>query len=357
MKPREIMTTAYISIIDNIPYAAALLDREFNCIHYNKKVERMIDTPLKRIVGKKTTEILPKSLCQKLVPLMELVLKTNAPVTQRAELNLRGEDVILGIHYAPLLNNDGEVEFIIATTEDWTDFENQPSEIITNSRLEELGHMAANITHEINNPLQLIQLRLFKLEEMINKTPSQTSDMLTEIRNIFKTIDRVTKIVESVRRQSKEIEPKRLGRNSLKHIISETLTHTQEIVADSKSNFFVDLPRDLDVLCNPLEIEQVLINLINNSCDAIKNEQDRWIRLSSYLNDDDVIIQIQDSGTGISEKNQSHIMKPFFTTKKFPEGTGLGLGLSKTLAKRNNGDLNYISQMKNTTFEVKLKKA
>lgn len=225
------------------------------------------------------------------------------------------------------------------------------------TQLAALGHMAANITHEINNPLQLVQLKLFKLEELIKTNPKKTDLMLENIDCIFQTIDRVSRIVESVRRQSKNITPVGLNQVSLRTIMENVQKHTSTIIEKYRVRLEVEFNCDYNINCNALEVEQVLINLINNACEASYKKVTPWVRITFNDQENQIVILVQDSGNGIEKDVIDKLMTPFFSTKKFPQGTGLGLNISRNLLERNDGQINYLADHKNTTFEIRIKKA
>ena len=345
------------SVIDNLPCATGLFDSDLKYVYYNAAGEKMSGVPLADAQGKTPFDILPPELCEKFVPLLKKVLKEKISVSERVEFNFIGNDIILQVEYIPIFSGDGEVEFIMGITEDWTELENQRSEAMASARLASLGHMAANITHEINNPIQLIQLRLFRLEEMISSNPEDTESMQAELKDIFRTTERVNKIVESVRRQSKRHAHEEMAKVYVSQLVEEAITYSRNHIDFSKAELILDFNKDALVLCNAIEVEQVIINLITNACDAIVQSPAPWIKITSSIDNDGVSIYVQDSGNGIDEETQKNLMKPFFTTKSFKKGTGLGLNLSKTLIKRNNGQLNYLPSKPNTTFQVKLQKA
>ena len=92
------------------------------------------------------------------------------------------------------------------------------------------------------------------------------------------------------------------------------------------------------------QLEQVLINLITNSCQALENKEKHIIVSTSYDKDSNrVIISVRDEGEGISPENLDHIMEPFFSTKRESGGTGLGLSVSYSLIKNHGGKLDFIS--------------
>src|SRR5690606_2564811 len=110
-----------------------------------------------------------------------------------------------------------------------------------------------------------------------------------------------------------------------------------------------------NVIGNKIQLEQILLNLLNNSFDAIEFLPEKWIELSVKPSEGDrVEIFIKDSGGGIPENIVEHMMEPFYSTKKLDKGTGLGLPLAHGIALEQGGTLEYIPNLPHTTFKLGL---
>jgi C4-dicarboxylate-specific signal transduction histidine kinase len=106
----------------------------------------------------------------------------------------------------------------------------------------------------------------------------------------------------------------------------------------------------------PSEIVQVLVNLLNNSYDAIESQPRGWARISLTLAAHDFHIEVTDSGAEIELEVAQKMMEPFFTTKMTGKGTGLGLSVSKQIIQSHNGELFYDPTSENTRFVFTLPK-
>jgi signal transduction histidine kinase len=124
----------------------------------------------------------------------------------------------------------------------------------------------------------------------------------------------------------------------------------------AKVHIDVSCSPDLRIDCRPNQIAQILLNLISNSIDALENLSDKFIKIIVSENTDHISIHFRDSGKGIDPVIAAKIMNPFFTTKPPGKGTGMGLGISKGLAKKHGGDLVYLLPEKHTTFLLTLPK-
>ena len=105
------------------------------------------------------------------------------------------------------------------------------------------------------------------------------------------------------------------------------------------------------------QISQVLLNLLNNAHDAIKElgENPKWIQIDVHKKDEKYIqLSVTDCGHGIPKQHLNKIMQPFFTTKEVGKGTGLGLSISSEIIKNHGGSLTYDAQSKHTRFVIEL---
>jgi C4-dicarboxylate-specific signal transduction histidine kinase len=140
-------------------------------------------------------------------------------------------------------------------------------------------------------------------------------------------------------------------------IIEQVLDLCAERFRSSGIDLKVSLPsQPTFTLCDGTQAFQILLNLLNNSFDAIKQTKDPWVDMTVRKNFDSGMIDfvITDSGLGIDPLLQDKIFYPFFSTKEKKYGTGIGLSLSQNLAEKNNGSLRIDKNSKNTRFILSL---
>ncbi len=109
----------------------------------------------------------------------------------------------------------------------------------------------------------------------------------------------------------------------------------------------------IDLMCRPVQISQVLVNLLSNSFDAIEKCSEKWVKLEVQTESGWINFRIKDSGRGIPEHLMQKIMLPFFTTKEIGKGTGLGLSISKGIMESHGGKLELDPSQPNTCFILK----
>lgn len=222
-------------------------------------------------------------------------------------------------------------------------------------KMSSLGEMAGGIAHEINNPLAIIQMNNQILKSELEKKFSSTDSVLTHSIAIEKTVNRIAKIILALRSFSRNASNDPLQKTELKKIIDETLDLCFQRFVATGISLKVTTEEELFILCRPSEISQVLLNLLNNSYDAVSGTEGAWVEINSrIIANGQVEITIKDSGLGITTEIADKLFQPFFTTKEIGKGTGLGLSISLGIIKQHHGTLSYISDAKNTTFKILL---
>lgn len=230
-------------------------------------------------------------------------------------------------------------------------------QITNNSRLAALGVMAGGIAHEINNPLAIVQGNLSNLMESLD------DGHLPDIPNLKKafqkmevTLDRITKIIRGLRSFSRDAEKDPMILTSIRQILDETLAISTERIKRENVDLKLNIGYDFQISCRMVQISQVILNLLNNSLDAVGSLQEKWIKIQTESCANHYNIRITDSGKGIPISIQARVMDPFFTTKDVGKGTGLGLSISKGIIEAHHGRLYIDATSKNTSFVIEFPK-
>jgi signal transduction histidine kinase len=139
--------------------------------------------------------------------------------------------------------------------------------------------------------------------------------------------------------------------------VEETLDICQERINNNGTAVDVEyLPDDSYILCRPVEISQVILNLINNSYQATFSYPHPWIKIKMEDLGDTYRVQVIDCGEKISPAIRQKLFQPFFTTKDIGVGTGLGLSISRGIVEEHHGKLYYQDEAPNTTFVIDIPK-
>lgn len=221
---------------------------------------------------------------------------------------------------------------------------------VESSRFESLAVLSAGVAHEINNPLAVIASRANQINTLHRNGKLDSKNIEAIVENIEKHTKRISKIISGLRAFSRNTENDPLERASLKYILDECVELFPPAIKTKSVEFYIEEFKDLQIFCRPGQLMQVIVNIINNACDAIELQESPWIHISVSYKGSYAIIRIVDSGYGIDPQIADKIMQPFFTTKDVGKGTGLGLSVSVTIMEKQGGKLVLDSQSKNTCF-------
>ncbi|KHD89985.1 MAG: histidine kinase [Bdellovibrio sp. ArHS] len=229
------------------------------------------------------------------------------------------------------------------------------AKLISSTKMAALGEMSGGIAHEINNPLTVIQARAFQLTQMVEHEKLDAEKIKTAAESISRTADKIARIIKSLRSFAREGSDDPFEIVPVKKIVDETLEFCRTRFYNHGVEVEVpEIDPELEVECRLVQIEQVLLNLLNNSFDAVALLDEKWIRIEVKETDDTVEFHVIDSGQGIPEEIADQVMRAFFTTKEAGKGTGLGLSIAAGIIKKHKGSLTLNRHAKNTTFVVSL---
>lgn len=219
--------------------------------------------------------------------------------------------------------------------------------LIQSNKMAELGEMASCIAHEINNPLSIMSHLLENIE-------SRHSD--EEFKHVFQTLDRISKIVKSLTGFARDAGEAGPGDKpiALSSVIVDTMLLCQNRLLNR--NISLEYSGDLHACphINDTLLSQVLLNLINNSYDALENfEQERWMKLTAVIKGNALSITFADSGIAPDIKIMQSWFEPFYTSKPKGKGTGLGLSICQNLLRAAGGAIRPLNT-KHTSFQISL---
>jgi two-component system NtrC family sensor kinase len=207
------------------------------------------------------------------------------------------------------------------------------SQLVWSEKLAAMGQLVAGVAHELNNPLTAIMGFGELMSDAITSTG--TSDQLRRLMSETRRMKRITdNLLRFSRRSSADTNMAQLS-----PIVQEVLTLCEYYTRTSMISVETDVASNLPLLAiNEDELKQVLLNLFNNSCDALRGVAgSKKITIRAYENGARAVIQVEDTGPGFSNLNRA--LDAFYTTKPVGKGTGLGLSICYGIAKRRGGEL------------------
>ncbi|MBU4177408.1 MAG: PAS domain S-box protein [Proteobacteria bacterium] len=242
----------------------------------------------------------------------------------------------------------------------------QQQQLVQADKMISLGVLISGVAHEINNPNSIAMLNtsmLFKAWESAKPILDayyrehgdfliaglQYSEMCEQIPRLFleleESVRRIKNIVHDLKDYARQDTSRHMEPVEINEVAKAAVRLNHNKIKNATKNFSTDLAPDLPpIRGNRQRLEQVLINLIQNSCEALANPEAAISIASRYdADNDEVEVRVHDQGTGIAQEITNQITDPFFTTKRSYGGTGLGLSVSAGIIKEHQGRLRFAS--------------
>jgi PAS domain S-box-containing protein len=277
---------------------------------------------------------------------------SSSPVFTHQDYRIKTKDnIYIWVKDTTILDRDksGKIKYYIGHIHDVT----ASHELLHQSQLSAIGELSGGLAHEIKNPLGAISLAseilLKQLKDKITESELKKLQMIQHSANkINKTIKGMLKLASKRDDIEREV-----------HVLKDIFDDIIPIFEDKLKQFAITIKLDIDsqhsVYCDELTISQVIINLIQNAIDAVKEQQDSYIHITSSCQSNITNILLQDSGCNFDYTLKDKIFAPFFSTKDKKHGSGIGLHLCRSFMKLNQGQIKLVSNPNTpTTFQISL---
>ena len=317
------------------------------------------------LIGKHILRFLPSGLKTKYRDIYTKTLEDG--LVQSVELKLQNKNkipFISEISTTLIQGKGGESIAFMIVIHDITHRKKLERQMIHNDRMTTLGEMATGIAHEINQPLNTLSILFDNMLLAASKENSLPKSYLEKkIEKIYDNIFRIKNIIDHVRVFSRSQEDAIFSSFE----VNESIKNATSMISEQFRHKLIELEIvTIDPLPlaygNTYQFEQVILNLLINSKDAIEELESRTgetiekkIRIKSYRCGKQLIIEVKDNGIGIKPEELEKIMLPFYTTKEAGKGTGLGLSITFGIIKEMKGEITFQSEPnKETTVTIKL---
>ncbi|MDH3509274.1 MAG: PAS domain S-box protein [Gammaproteobacteria bacterium] len=346
--------------------AIVIINDDGKIERFNSTAEKMFGYKAEQIKGKDVSMLMPSPDGDRHDNYLERYLRTgNAHIIGlgREVQALRRDGSTFTAHLAiGEVGWHGERRFV-GMLRDLTDTKaaeertlRQHQEMINASRLTTMGEMAAAMAHEINQPLSAIANYASASLRMLKNPDDNREDIKKALERIGTQAHRAGEII---RRLRSFVRPANINLEvvNIASVIDEIMPLAELDARANNISLKIDVPRDLpEIVADQLQIQQVILNLLRNGVDAMKDSapEDRQLRMNAYsLESDEIRIDIIDRGQGVPEDAKDYLFDPFFSTKS--HGMGMGLAICQTIAKAHSGRLAFLKNpVIGTTFSISL---
>jgi len=238
-------------------------------------------------------------------------------------------------------------ERVLVMMEDVTDLKLAQQKMLQSSKMAAVGQLAAGIAHEIRTPLGIIRNYTYLLRRM-----DQEEDKKEAIDIIESSVTRANNIIDNLLNFSR-LSDNKVHNIQVKDFISNLYELNKKVFQQKHIEFKLYVEKNLEVELYSESLKHILLNLFSNATDAMKHRG--ILKVEAFKNNDNIIIEVTDTGTGMDKNTQIHLFDPFYTTKQVGEGTGLGLFIVYNEVQKMEGTIRVESKLlKGSKFIVTL---
>jgi len=358
--------TQISAIFENMGEALALVNKELKVITANKRYCELLGKNKEELVNNfcymnTYNHEKPCFLNLEKCPAVEVFEKGDTITKITKIIDNSGNQKTLNIKFSPLKMN-GNIEYVIELISDITEFEKLESQYLHAQKLESIGRLAAGIAHDFNNILTGI-IGFATLSKFEKDAEKQNKNL----DNILELAQKAANLTKSLLSFSRKSTPNPTN-IELNDFIQNSIKVFRRVIGEDIELEVGPSEKELNIFADPMQLEQVFMNLAVNSRDAMPKGGKIKIELSeTYLDENFIqyhqygqkgrfaLISFSDTGCGIPKEHLDKIFEPFFTTKEVGKGTGLGLAVVYGIIKNHDGFITvYSEEGKGTTFHIYL---
>lgn len=227
-------------------------------------------------------------------------------------------------------------ERVLIMMEDITDLKLAEQRMLQSSKMAAVGQLAAGIAHEIRTPLGIIRNYTYLLRRV-----EDDEDKREAIDTIENSVTRANKIIDNLLNFSR-LSDNKVHNIKVKDFISTLYELNQKSLKQKQIEFKLYVEKDLEVELYSESLKHILLNLFSNATDAMK--QGGILKAQAFKSNDNIIIEVSDTGIGMDAFTQMHLFDPFYTTKQVGKGTGLGLFIVYNEVQKMEGTIRVESK-------------
>jgi PAS domain S-box-containing protein len=344
-------------LVESVSALIVVVDRSGRITVFNRGIAELTGFHRRDMLGGSLTSWLAEedrpallravadALERRATPPVELTLPRRAGASAGVEEAGRAGEVALKavFSFAPLTTHSGEVAGVIATGQDVTRIKLLERQVIHAEKLATLGQLAAGVVHELNNPLTSISV----YGEFLYKKLERQGGDAQDLAKMAKIVEGASRIRQFARDLISYAKPASEARTllSINDVIEQSLSFCEHTLSKANAKVKRRLSRTVPMVYGVKgQLQQVLINLITNASHSLGDDGGH-VGVSSQLDQTRhvVVVQVSDTGCGVTPELAHRIFEPFFTTKTEGKGTGLGLSIVRNIVELHQGTIRFES--------------
>ncbi len=312
----------FSDIILNSIDAIIGFDNDFKIFLWNKGAENLFGYSKQEMMGADFDVLIPDFLLErgeKEFLVNEVKTKGFFSNYETERRTKSGNMISVNVTRFAVYGQENEMIGSVGILRDITTVKKLQKELREKENLALIGEVVSSIAHSLSNPLNIISGNADYL--LLNKKEGDVQ--YEELKTILEETERITKSIRQLLNFSRPIKTNKEPYN-INEVIENVISNCKYLKGDKKISFKKNLQKDLrQINLDKLQIEEVLSNIVANSIQAIAREGE--IRVKTFSNEEYVNVEISDNGGGIPKENIEKIFQPFFSSKEYGKGTGLGL--------------------------------
>lgn len=332
------------NIVENIPVGLLFISENGCILTVNNACEKMLKITPQESVNQKADNVLPSPISG----LLNEALHTSDILIREIDVPVRGKNMLFEASASILKDDHGQFLGCIVLLRDITEIRHLKKEMQRKERLASLGSLAAGVAHEIRNPLSSIKGFATYFKERYKDVPEDQDTaeiMIREVERLNRVIGQLLEFARPLNVQQKTTDIVEVLRHSIevirKQAVSQGISIDTRHLPDKPVSAYIDQDR----------IGQVLLNIYLNAVEAMENGGVLKVWIEHDEVNENIAVNISDTGYGIPGHDVGRVFDPYFTTKQ--SGTGLGLAIVHKIMEAHSGQVTITSiEEKGTTVSL-----